>query len=92
MTTPICASSDAHRAHVVEFGTLSSMSGSGVSSAAHRIGSAAFFAPETRTSPVERNAALDRELVHDLRFQPGAAPIMRRCAHSAGVSVCIDSA
>src|SRR5688572_10465248 len=32
-------------------GTLSSSSGSSVSSAAHRIGSAAFFAPEMRTSP-----------------------------------------
>src|SRR5450631_3482282 len=32
-------------------GTLVSVSGSGVSSAAQRIGKAAFFAPETRTSP-----------------------------------------
>src|SRR5438128_702156 len=33
-------------------GTLVSVSGSGVSSAAHKIGSAAFFAPETRISPL----------------------------------------
>ena len=37
--------------HGCERGTLESVSGSGVSSAAQRIGRAAFFAPETRTSP-----------------------------------------
>ena len=40
-----------HRAHVVQARHVGSSSGSGVSSAAHRIGSAAFLAPETRTSP-----------------------------------------
>ena len=38
-------------------GTFSSASGASVSSAAHMIGSAAFFAPETRTSPASGRPA-----------------------------------
>jgi len=44
----------AHRAHVVQLRTLASRSGSGASSEAQRIGSAAFFAPDTPIVPDRR--------------------------------------
>src|SRR6185295_19638765 len=50
-TTPICESSDCIVRTSFSRGTLVSVSGSGVSNAAHRIGSAAFLAPDARTSP-----------------------------------------
>src|SRR5450755_826199 len=50
--TPICESSERIVRTSLSCGRLSSISGSGVSSAAHRIGSAAFFAPEMATSPL----------------------------------------
>src|SRR5258706_16303675 len=49
--TPICASSRAMVETSMSRGTLDSASGLVVSSAAHMIGSAAFFAPDTVTSP-----------------------------------------
>ncbi len=51
--TPICASSVCIVRTSFNRGTLVSTSGSDDSSAAQRIGSAAFFAPETRTSPTK---------------------------------------
>src|SRR5688572_11960660 len=50
-STPIRASSRAMVETSMSRGTLESASGSSVSSAAHMIGSAAFFAPEMATSP-----------------------------------------
>ena len=48
-------------------GTLVSASGFAVSSAAHMIGSAAFFAPETRTSPSSgRPPVIACQLIHRL--------------------------
>src|ERR1700694_3774083 len=51
MPTPIWARSFAMVATSMSCGTLDSARGRALSSAAHMIGSAAFFAPETRTSP-----------------------------------------
>ena len=57
--TPICASSVCIVSHVVQAAAhWSACSGSDDSSAAHRSGNAAFLAPDTRTSPVERRARL----------------------------------
>src|ERR1700682_4205380 len=50
--TPICESSERMVRTSFSCGRLSSVSGSGVSSAAHRIGSAAFFAPEMTAPPL----------------------------------------
>src|SRR5437660_1643740 len=52
--TPICPSNVCIVRTSFRRGTLESTSGSGVSSAAQRIGSAAFLAPETRISPSSR--------------------------------------
>src|SRR5678815_3000595 len=49
--TPICDSSFAMVRTSIRRGTFASLSVRSVSSAAHRIGRAAFFAPETRISP-----------------------------------------
>src|SRR5512144_2941638 len=54
IATPICASSRCVVRTSFSRATLSSTGGSSVNSDAHRIGSAAFFAPETRTSPSSR--------------------------------------
>ena len=55
----------AHRAHVAAGAArCRASSGSAVSSAAHRIGSAAFLAPEIADLAVERAAAVDQQLVH----------------------------
>src|SRR5262245_57552359 len=53
-STPICASSFDMVRTSMSRGRLVSLSGPSVSSAAHRIGSAAFFAPETRIAPSRR--------------------------------------
>src|SRR5204863_3902699 len=53
-STPICARSFAMVEISIRRGTLASLSGFSVSSAAQRIGSAAFFAPEIRISPSRR--------------------------------------
>jgi hypothetical protein len=61
-------------------GTLVSVSGSGVSSAAHRIGSAAFCAPRaTRNVAGRALRACDQQLVHARSLGAGW-----RAAHSAG--------
>src|SRR5262245_35679675 len=51
MATPICASSPSMVVTSRRCGTLVTVSGSDVSSAAVRMGSVAFFAPEISTSP-----------------------------------------
>src|SRR6266850_603791 len=62
-------------------GTLESRSGLSVSSAAHMIGSAAFFAPETRTSPSSGRPPRMRSL-------STSAPLLgRKGAHRQGVDL-----
>ena len=65
-------------------GTLSTCSGSEVRSAAHMMGSAAFFAPEMGISPCSGTPPSMTSL--STRYAP-APP-----AHCSGVSVLIDSA
>ena len=67
-------------------GTFDTCSGSSLRIAAQRIGSAAFLAPEMRTSPLSGDAALDDQFVH------AATGADQRCAHLRAYSVCIDSA
>src|SRR5207248_10891858 len=55
----------------MSWGTLARRSGSAVRSAAHMIGSAAFFAPETRTSPSSGRPPRRRSL-------STGAPLLRR--------------
>src|SRR5712692_1237633 len=62
IATPICASSLVMVATSSRRGTPASTSGLAVSSAAHIIGSAAFFAPETRTSPSSGRPPVMRSL------------------------------
>ena len=134
--TPICFSSVRIVRTSLSCGTLVRRSGSGVSSAAQRIGSAAFFAPETAIAPASRappsmtslsialagwraapprrapsvsaaNVSMPAMLRRDAaardpaqprgRFGQSAGERRRHCcacraAHSAGVSVLIDSA
>ena len=51
LLTPICASSVTIVRTSFRRGTLATRNGSVVNNDAQRIGSAAFFAPDTRTSP-----------------------------------------
>ncbi len=53
-------------------GTLESASGFSVRSAAHMIGSAAFFAPDTATSPSSGTSAADAQLIHRPTSTPPA--------------------
>src|SRR3990172_12084303 len=61
-STPMSASSRVMVRTSMSAGTLLSSSGASVSSVAHRIGSAAFFAPETRTSPSSGRPPVMRSL------------------------------
>ena len=62
------------------------------SSAAHMIGSAAFFAPETCTVAFERPAAGDLQLIHAAQLPRKWLMADPGFFHSSGVSVCIESA
>ena len=84
--TPICASSARIVRTSFSCGTLVSVSGSAVSSAAHRIGSAAFLAPETRTSPSSAAPAFDDELIHAIEPASAAAPPTLRASGSSSTA------
>ena len=62
--TPMLRSSFSVVATSCSRGTLASVTGSAVSSAAHSSGSAAFLAPEMATSPSSAAAAADQKFVH----------------------------
>src|SRR6185503_1148840 len=76
--TPICASSERIVRTSLSFGTFVSTSGSEVSSAAHRMGSAAFLAPETRTSPCSGTPPVIASLSIDASLPRRSAPLRRR--------------
>ena len=85
--TPICVSNARMVRTSLSAGTLERMNGSGVSSAAHMIGSAAFFAPETRTSP---SSATPPSMAS---FSKPLAPAFRggQCLHREGVDLSTHS-
>src|SRR5438067_2159638 len=74
-STPIWRRSRAIVRTSMSCGTLARRSGSAVRSAAHMIGNAAFFAPETRTSPSSGRPPRSRSL------STGAPLLGRECAH-----------
>jgi hypothetical protein len=71
-----------HRGDVVQVRHVADDIGPSASSVAARIGSAAFLAPEIRTSPSSGLSARDLQLVHECR-----ALSWPRAASSSGVSV-----
>src|SRR5687768_5175973 len=73
--TPVCPSSVSIVVTSRRCGTFSTCSGSGVSSAAHSIGSAAFFAPEIATSPSSATPPSIRSLS---TLAAGARPLFGR--------------
>src|SRR3989442_2316064 len=79
--TPIWRSSFAMVRTSMSCGTLESRSGCELSSAAHMIGSAAFFAPETRTSPSSGRPPRMRSL------STGAPLLRRERAHGQRVNL-----
>src|SRR5687768_14905198 len=72
--TPICARSLAMVETSRSCGTLVSASGFEESSAAHMIGSAAFFAPETRTSPSSGRPPVIFSLSIETFYPPAVLP------------------
>src|SRR5204863_9561194 len=70
-TTPVWRSNFAIVRTCISCGTLESRKGCALRSAAHMIGSAAFFAPETRTSPSSGRPPRMRSL-------STGAPLLRR--------------
>src|SRR6478609_6173875 len=79
--TPICRSSFAIVRTSMRYGTLLSRSGCSERSAAHMMGSAAFFAPEIGTSPSSR-------LPPRMRSLSTRAPLLgRERAHGKGVDL-----
>ena len=89
IATPICDSSVRIVRTSLSRGTWVSASGSSVRSEAHRIGSAAFFAPETATVPASGRPPSMTSLSIPGCYCCWPPP---RCAHSSGVSVVSDSA
>src|SRR5512146_691377 len=85
-STPMRASSLDIVATSIRRGTLSSTSGFSVNSAAHMIGSAAFFAPETRISPSSGPPPVMRSL------STGAPLLRRQGAHRQRVDLLAHSA
>src|ERR1700687_5467804 len=93
--TPICESSERMVRTSFSCGRFPSMSGSRVSSAAHRIGSAAFFAPEMETSPLSatppsiarlstlllRGPLRRRQRLHRQRVDFLTHPVTERAVH-----------
>ena len=91
--TPMLRSSLSMVATSCRRGTLCSVTGSAVSSAAHRSAAPRSWRRRCATSPREAAAAADQQFVHD----ESSCPAAFRCgswpaAHSSGVSVFIDSA
>src|ERR1044071_8309919 len=92
-STPICARSFAMVDTSIRRGTLESLSGLSERSAAHRMGSAAFFGPEMRISPSSRRPPwifslsiglapfLGREGLHGKRVDLFAHPVAERGVH-----------